>query len=126
MMSSFFSPKIIFPLGCPKEHSIINETKNTNASSILTDSCSPENEDAWFASEEAVEEDAEIILDLGCIKNVYGLHMKNLNVEKGGTKVFRIFLSEYSPEGPWNLILTDEFLEESKPGCATLKTFNLE
>ena len=59
---------------------------------------------------------AELILNIGCSQKVRNVQMKNLNRDLGGTKHFSIFLSDYSM-GPWNLILRGELNQSSESGC---------
>ena len=83
-------------------------------------------EGATNAAEETKDPIAEIVINLGCTKKIKGLRMKNIKKEEGGTKDFTVYVSD-SPEGPWNLILTDGFQEQDKQGCAHIETFdNLE
>ena len=50
--------------------------------------------------------------------------MKNIKKENGGTKGFSVSVSDESPEGPWKLILSDKFVEETNYGCASMQTFD--
>ena len=92
---------------------------------ILTDECSDEDSNEWLAPEESVDDEAEIIIDMGCLKKLKGLQMKNMKREHGGTKQFTIFLSE-SHDGPWDSVLTDELSEQVTDGCGLMQTFNLK
>ena len=92
---------------------------NTNQD-ILTDDCDKE----WLAPEGAVDETAEVIINMGCIKTPKGLHMKNIKRAKGGTKGFIIYVSE-SIDGPWVESYKDEFPEQDKDGCQSVKNFDL-
>ena len=92
---------------------------------ILTDECSNEDSNEWLAPEESVDDEAEIIIDMGCLKKLKGLQMKNMKREHGGTKQFTIFLSE-SHDGPWDSVLTDELSEQVTDGCGLMQTFNLK
>ena len=74
--------------------------------------------------EGAANEDAEIIIDLGCPKKVHGLQIKNSNTDDGGTKSFTIYLS-YNSNGPWSEILVSQ-LPKTESKCGEMKTFNLE
>ena len=69
--------------------------------------------------------DAEVIIDMGCTKKLKGLQMKNIKKEQGGTKNFTAFLSE-SADGPWEPVLTADFPEEDRIGCAVMHNFDLE
>ena len=109
-------------LGCPNSHVV---QTNGSDGKILTDNCSDEDGDDWLAPEGAINEDATVIISLGCPKKIHGLQMKNLKMEQGGTKQFTIMLSN-SPEGPWESILVDELQEQETPGCGSMLTFNLE
>ena len=51
--------------------------------------------------------------------------MKNIKKEQGGTKKFIISLSD-SAKGPWEPILTADFLEQEAFGCALMQKFDLE
>ena len=75
--------------------------------------------------EGSINSDAEVIIDLGCPKKLKGLQMKNLKKEHGGTKNFTAFLSE-SVDGPWEPVLTTDFPEEDRTGCAVMQYFDLE
>ena len=69
--------------------------------------------------------DAEVIIDLGCTKKLRGLQLKNIKKELGGTKQFTVFLSQ-SADGPWEPVLTTDFPEEDRTGCAVMQYFDLE
>ena len=109
--------------GCPAGHNIHNQTSEADEN-ILTDSCSEEDDNHWLAPQEAVNDDAEIIIDMGCLKKIKGLQMKNLKKEHGGTKRFTILLSEFQG-GPWKSIWTDELTEQHLTGCGLIQSFNL-
>ena len=51
--------------------------------------------------------------------------MKNIKKEQGGTKKFIISLFN-SAKGPWEQILTADFLEQEAFGCALMQKFDLE
>ena len=110
--------------GCPHGHTVLNHTSET-ATNILTDNCSDENGDEWLVPQGTNGTEAEVTIDLGCMKKVKGLQMKNIKKEHGGTKTFTIFLSEYQ-DGPWESILTTEFPEQETVGCAVIQNFDLE
>ena len=93
---------------------------NNTSHDILTDNCDNE----WLAPEGAIEEAAEIIINMGCVKTPKALHMKNINSVYGGTKGFIIFVSE-SIDGPWIEAYKDEFPEPEKEGCQSIKHFKL-
>ena len=109
--------------GCPKSHGVHNQTSDSDQN-ILTDNCTEGYDDEWLAEEEAVDNDAEIIVDMGCLKKIRGLQMKNINKKQGGTKQFTIFLSEF-PDGPWESILSDKFPEETLEGCGSMQTHSI-
>ena len=111
-------------LACPKGRSIYNQTSD-DANKILTDNCSEEDGDEWLAPEGAFNEDAEIIIDMGCATKVHGIQMKNVKMEDGGTKQFTVFQST-SPSGPWDAILSDELKPADNSDCAVMQTFNTE
>ena len=111
-------------LACPKGRSIYNHTSE-EAQHILTDKCSDEDGDEWLTPEGAINEEAEIIIDMGCVTKVHGLQMKNIKMEQGGTNQFTIFQST-SSEGPWVSILQDILPSPESPGCGLLHTFNTE
>ena len=109
---------------CPKSRSVYNETSE-DAQKILTDNCTDEDGDEWLAPEGAFNEDAEIIIDMGCSTKVHGLQMKNLKMEQGGTKGFKVFQSD-TPDGPWDSILTDELPATDNLDCSRMQNFNTE
>ena len=111
-------------LGCPNGRSIHNQTSE-DAQQVLTDTCSDEEGDDWLTPEGAINEEAEVIIDMGCPTKVHGLHMKNVKMERGGTNQFTIFQST-SSEGPWVSILKDVLPALESPGCGLLHTFNTE
>ena len=115
------SQKICTFQGCPKSHIIHNQTMDSEQN-ILSDECKDDDENHWLAEEDAINDDAEIIIDMGCMKRVKGLQMKNIKRVYGGTKQFTVFLSEFH-DGPWESILTDEFQEESPEGCGRMHLF---
>ena len=108
---------------CPNKHFVHNNT-NDSAHNILTDNCYDEDKNDWLPPVGAIKTDAEIVIDMGCRKKVKGLQMKNIKKKQGGTKKFTISLSD-ALDGPWNLVLTDEFPEQETYGCAPMQTFDL-
>jgi hypothetical protein len=110
--------------GCPNSHVVHNQTSETDMD-ILTDVCRDEDSNEWLAPEEAVDDEAEIIIDMGCLKKLKGLQMKNIQRDHGGTKQFTIFLSEFH-DGPWESVLTEELPEQVTDGCGLMQTFNLK
>ena len=109
--------------GCPYGHVVHNHTSET-AHNILTDNCSDEDGDDWLVPKGSNGTDAEVIIDMGCMKKVKGLHMKNIKKEQGGTKNFTIFVSK-DMEGPWEAVLTTDFPEQESFGCALMQNFDL-
>ena len=96
------------------------------AENILTDNCSDDDGDHWLVPAEATNTtEAEIIINLGCMKIIKGLIIKNIKKDQGGTKMFTIHLAP-SIEGPWTLILTDELKEQERYGCAPAQVLDLE
>ena len=106
--------------GCPNGHYVVPTELNNTSHDILTDNCDNE----WLAPEGAVDEAAEIIINLGCVKSPKGLHLKNIDRAQGGTKGFTIFLSE-NIDGPWIETYKDEFPEQEVDGCQPVKPFDL-
>ena len=111
----------LFPLlGCPYGHT------SRTADNILTDMCSDKDDKDWTVKEDAANStEASVTINLGCMKKVKEIRLKNIKKEKGGTKTFTIYLSD-SIEGPWRQILTDEFSEKTTNGCAASQTVDLE
>ena len=107
--------------GCPNGHVVLNADKDQD---ILTDNCNDEDGIEWLAEEGAIDSDAEVVIDMGCVKTVKGLQMKNIKRNQGGTKIFTIFVSE-SIEGPWKEIFTDKFSEQTTDGCGPMNSFAL-
>ena len=111
--------------GCPNPHAVIVNQRRDITHEILTDNCNSEQGNEWLAPKGAKDTDAEIIIDIGCIKTVKSLNLKNLKKIQGGTKMFTIFLS-ISEEGPWDLITTAEFPEEETYGCGVMHAFEFK
>ena len=107
--------------GCPNGHVVVNGDTNKD---VLTDNCNEEDGNKWLSEEGAIDADAEVIIDMGCVKTVRGLQMKNIKRNQGGTKIFTIYVSE-SIEGPWKEIFTDKFPEQTTDGCGQMKTSDL-
>ena len=64
---------------------------------VLADTCvDGQKDDNWAALAGAVNEEAELILSLGCPQNVKIIQIKNLERNLGGTEQFSIFVSEYN------------------------------
>ena len=108
--------------GCPRSHIIHNQTMDSEQN-ILTDYCSTNDDNHWLADEGAVNDDAEIVIDMGCLKKMKGLQMKNIKKLHGGTKQFTIFLSEFH-DGPWESTLVEEFEEEVTEDCGRMHIFS--
>ena len=111
-------------LGCLNNHTIYNKTTET-AVNILTDNCNDEYGDDWLVSKGANNTESEVILHMGCTKQLKGLRMKNIKKENGGTKIFSIYLAN-SLECPWKFVLADEFQEHENFGCAPMQIFDLQ
>ena len=88
--------------------------------------CSDKDDNDWTVQEDAANStEASVTINLGCMKKVKEIRLKNIKKEKGGTKTFTIYLSD-SIEGPWRQIWTDEFSEKTTYGCAARQTIDLE
>ena len=87
---------------------------------VLIDDCNDEASGSWFAPEGATDENAELILNLGCIQHANVIQMKNLGMNQGGTEKFTIFMSEYL-YGPWNVVLTGNLKQTLKSGCSNIE-----
>ena len=124
---SFLIQKSFLVSGCPNTHVVHNHSTDA-VHDILIDNCNDEDSGDWLVAEEAVKEaqkmDTQVIINLGCSKKIKGLRMKNIKKENGGTKGFSVYVSDESPEGPWKLILSDKFVEETNIGCASMQTFD--
>ena len=124
---SFLIQKSFLVSGCPNTHVVHNHSTDA-VQDILIDNCNDEDSGDWLVAEEAVKEaqkiDTQVIINLGCSKKIKGLRMKNIKKENGGTKGFSVYVSDESPEGPWKLILSDKFVEETNIGCASMQTFD--
>ena len=107
--------------GCPNGHFVVQNDMNDTSQNILTDDCNKE----WLAPEGAVGEDAEVIINMGCIKIPRVLQMKNIQRPHGGTKGFTIYVSERI-EGPWKKAFEEEFPEEETGGCQPMINFELK
>ena len=55
--------------GCPRSHIIHNQTMDSEQN-ILTDYCNANDDNHWLADEGAVNDDAEIVIDMGCLKKI--------------------------------------------------------
>ena len=86
---------------------------------VLNDDCKDEN-GHWIAPIGANNENAEFILNLGCLQKVNVVQIKNLGKDMGGTEEFSIFVGEDS-NGPWNLILKSELNQTTESGCSGSK-----
>ena len=69
---------------------------------VLHDNC-----DEWIAPEGAVNDDAELILHLGCHKKITSFQIRNMRSDLGGTKTFSLYIRNIM-YGPWHLITTGE------------------
>ena len=88
---------------------------------VLADKCvDGKKDDNWVVQEGAVNEDAELILNLGCHQNVKIIQIKNLERDLGGTDRFSIFVSENS-FGPWAVLLTGELNQTADVGCSQIE-----
>ena len=86
------------------------------------DRCNSQQGTEWLAPKGAIDSDAEIIIDIGCIRSMFSIYMKNLKKRNEGTKAFTLFLSEYE-EGPWKNIFTGQFPRPEGDSCGPLHTF---
>ena len=59
------------------------------------------------------------------MKKIKEIQLKNIKKEKGGTKKFKLFVSD-DEDGPWIEIFSDEFSEPESEGCASSHTIDLE
>lgn len=91
----------------------------------MKDNCEYKNNTDWLVHSEANMTDSELIINLGCMKLVKGLKIKNVKKEIGGTKEFKVFLSD-SHSGPWKEILSDTIPEQELLGCAPFTHYDLE
>ena len=105
-------------------HAVHNQTIE-KAENILTDNCNEEDGDEWIVPEATNNTEAEIIINMGCMKRPKGLQMKNIKKAEGGTKHFTILLSD-SPSGPWKPVLKDKFSEHEGTGCEPMQSFDLK
>ena len=108
--------------GCPNPHSVILHQRRATNHEVLTDNCDTEHGGEWLATEGATDKDAEIIIDLGCIKTLKSIRLKNIKKSQGGTKMFTIFYSN-SEEGPWEVFVTDELAEAETDECGFMQFF---
>ena len=95
-----------------------NEERDTNHA-ILTDNCNSQHGTEWLAPKGATDSDAEIIIDIGCVRKMLAISMKNLKRKLGGTKTFTLFLSD-SVEGPWKSFFTDKLPQSKSDSCGPL------
>ena len=108
--------------GCPNPHAVIvNKKKETNHS-VLSDYCDAEDVTEWLAPEGATEKEAEILIDIGCVRNIFNINLKNLKRKEGGTKLFTLYVSEVSG-GPWEKILIGKLPPPEKDSCGPMQSF---
>ena len=68
--------------GCPNELQVVHidtASSSTNIEDVLHDNCNEDNS-GWIAPKNAVDEEAELVINLGCFQRIISVQMKNLNV----------------------------------------------
>ena len=91
--------------GCPNAVTVVHADSDNNADikdNVLHDNC-----DEWIAPEGTIDNDAELILHLGCHKKITSFQIRNMRSDLGGTKSFSLFIGN-SLSGPWHLITSGE------------------
>ena len=87
-------------------------SSSTSVEDVLHDNCN-EGGNGWIAPSNAVDEEAELVIDLGCYQRIISVQMKNLKKEIGGTNAFSLYIGT-QPTGPWELITSGTLNETSK------------
>ena len=113
----------IFIPGCPNHHAVITNKKRDTNHAILSDQCLSQQDTEWHAPIGATDSDAEIIIDIGCVRSVFSMNIKNLKGKNGGTKAFTLFLSEYT-KGPWKEIFTGQLPRQEGHSCGSINDFD--
>ena len=120
----YFSIQIHFYTGCPNSNTVHNASKEVS-DSIFKDNCDDKYNSDWLVPRESNNTDAELIINVGCMKIIKGIKLKNLKKELGGTREFTVFLSDLL-NGPWAIVLSGELPEQENFGCAPMQSFDLE
>ena len=107
-MTNVFLTLIFICKGCPHPTTIAiaHSQNNDTLNDVLHDKCE-EDEGQWIAPEGAVDDDASLILNLGCPQKITSVLIKNLRSDLGGTKEFSIYIGN-NLVGPWELMGTGE------------------
>ena len=90
--------------GCPHPTTIAHADAQNNDTlyDVLHDNCD-EGGGQWVAPEGAVDDDAALILDLGCPQRITSVLIKNLRGDIGGTKEYTVYIA-HDMAGPWEFM----------------------
>ena len=102
--------------GCPKgiEVEESNSIEGYEGFLALKDGC--KEEEAWLAPEEAVNENASILFNMGCIITPRRLYLKNTPQSFGGTENFTIYIGD-TARGPFRYIASGQIKQSETAGC---------
>ena len=103
--------------GCPNVISIAHADTESNIvknENVLHDNCE-EDSSEWLAPEGAVDDDAELILNLGCPQILTVVQIKNLKRGLGGTKKITLYAGN-DLTGPWKFMTSAELNQTE--GCS--------
>ena len=114
--------------GCPQDILVHDSPSREGYQGDMTlkDECKETEEKAWLTPEQAVNENASIVFNLGCFSKLHKLYMKNTPKSLGGCNNFTVYIGD-TGKGPWKTLISGQLTQSASEGCSTrLETFRID